>query len=323
MTTLVTGASGFIGGYVMRKLAKAGEPVRGFDLREPTDHPPDAEFVQGDILEPDQIAAAMDGVIHVIHAAAIAALWSPGRFDYDRVNVVGTARVLAAARRVRASTTLVSSYTTLVADSVEHDALLDENVELVPNRLLGRYPRSKRQAELVAIAAAEAGQKVNIVLPTAPVGPGDFNMTPPTVMIRDLARRKLPALLDCRLNLVDVDAVASAIIATRNVSGSGERYLLSGEDISMPDLAERISALTGVRAPKARVPGWLALGTARIEAGLARLIKRAPTAPLTGVRLAVRPCRFSNAKARAELGFAPRPLADTLVEALEWIADHG
>lgn len=323
MTVLVTGAGGFLGGHVVRRLVAAGVPVRGLDLTTPMDLPSATDWVEGSVLDADLLAKAFQGVDRVIHAAAIAALWSPGRFDFDRVNVVGTCRVLAEARRAGARTVLVSSYTTLVGRDTLPGARLDETIEVVPNRLLGLYPRSKRQAELAALAAAAAGQPVTIVLPSAPVGAGDINLTPPAKMLADLAAGRTPALLDCTLNLVDVAAVADTVIAALDRGKTGQRYLLSGEDIRMRDLATLIAGLGGKPAPRATVPLWLALAAARAEALVARVTKRPPTAPLTGVRLAARPCLFDNTRAREELGFAPRPLRTALAEALVWLREAG
>ena len=122
--------------------------MRGFDIRFPGGRHQDD--LTGSILDPDTLAEACEGVDGVIHAAALAQLWVPGRFDYDRVNGIGTCRVLAAARRANAPLVMVSSYTTLIGENAEDGTVLDESVEVVPNRLLGPYPSSKRQAELFA-----------------------------------------------------------------------------------------------------------------------------------------------------------------------------
>ena len=313
MKVLVTGAAGFLGGHLLSVLAARGYEPRGFDLVAG-----DGDWVTGSVQDPDAVAAAVDGVGLVIHAAAVADLWSPDRFSYDRVNVVGTCRVLAAARRAGARTVHVSSFTTLVARDTPPDALLDETAEIVPNRLTGPYPISKRQAELAALSAAAAGQQVVIVQPGAPVGAGDHRPTPPGRMILDLMQGRLPALLDCRLNLVDVRAVAEATVTAGERGASGTRYLLTGDDTTATELATLVAAASGTPAPTRRVPHAVALAAARVEAAIARLTGRPPRAPLTGVRLAGLPCRFDNARARAALDFAPRPLVDCVAEAVDW-----
>ena len=320
MTVLVTGAGGFLGGHLCGMLRGKGVPVRGFDIRYPAGRHQDD--VTGSILEPEALSEACNGVEGVIHAAALAQLWTPGRFDYDRVNGIGTCRVLAAARRANAPTVMVSSYTTLIGRDTVDGTVLDETAEIVPNRLLGRYPVSKRQAELFVQAAAGAGQQACIVMPSAPVGPGDFNLTPPSAMIRDLALGNTPALLDCLLNLVDVRAVAEATINALEAGAAGRRYLLAGESISLPELAARVAALSGQPAPRTKVSVAVALAVARVEALISRLSGRPPRAPLTGVRLAARKVDFNSSRARSELGFSPRSLDEILPEAVEWLTSH-
>jgi dihydroflavonol-4-reductase len=203
------------------------------------------------------------------------------------------------------------------------EAVLDETVELSPSDMLGPYPRSKREAELAALSAARMGQEVVIVQPSAPVGPGDHRLTPPSRMIRDLAAGKTPAVLDCLLNLVDVRVLAEAVISARDKGRSGERYLLTGEDLPMMEVAAKVAALAGVAAPRFKAPYWLALAAARVEAGVSALTKRPPTAPLTGIRLAGRRVRFDNTKARDELGFAPPPIDAALADAVAWMRAAG
>ncbi|MEM7059811.1 MAG: NAD-dependent epimerase/dehydratase family protein [Pseudomonadota bacterium] len=323
MTTLVTGAGGFLGGHIVRQLLAAGEPVRGLDLAFPEEFPDAAEAVIGSILEAEDIAAAMQNVTHIVHAAAVAHLWVPDRSSYDRVNALGTSRVLAAAGRAEAKTVLVSSFTTLVAQTTAPGTVLDETFEYAPTLLLGDYPRTKRQAEILAQSAVDAGQPVTIVQPAAPIGAGDYNLTPPTEMIRDLATGKVPALLNCSLNLVDAVAVAKAIIAARAVGVAGERYLLAGQDISLPNFAAMVAGMTEASVPHGRVPVWLALAAAQVEAGVSRITKRPPKAPLTGVRMAQKSCRFDSSKAKSTLGFAPRPLEECLAECLNWLRQSG
>ena len=129
----------------------------------------------------------------------------------------------------------------------------------------------------------------------------------------------MPALLNCQLDLVDVEAVADASITALERGEPGRRYLLSGEGISLPDLATKVGALTGRSPPSARVPMFVALTAARVEAALSRVTKRPPRAPLTGVRIAARPVSFSSERARAELDYTPRPLDEVLPQAVEWL----
>ena len=319
--TLVTGAGGFLGRQVVAALLARGEAARGLDLSFPAPLPDGAEPIEGSILDPDLLARSARGTGAVIHCAAVTGLWARHPVVYDRVNTRGTCEVLIAARRAGARMVHVSSYTTLIGGPDRGEETLDETVELAPSRMLGRYPRTKREAELFALSAARLGQEVVIAMPSAPVGPGDWRLTPPTRMLRDLAAGRTPALLDCLLNLVDVRAVAEGIVAARDHGRSGERYLLSGEDVEMRDLARRVARLAGVAAPRRQVPFRLALGVARAEALLGALTGRPPTAPLTGVRLAGRRVRFSNAKARDELGFEPPPLEGALADALAWMRE--
>ncbi|MGF1501965.1 MAG: hypothetical protein ACFBSD_09115, partial [Paracoccaceae bacterium] len=230
--------------------------------------------------------------------------------------------VLAAAAAAGAGrAVLVSSYTTLIAGR-RHPSLaqVDESVDLAPEDLLGPYPRSKRRAEL---AALEAALPTVIVQPSAPVGPGDWRPTPPGALLADMANGRLPAMLDCSWNLVDVRAVADGVVAALARGRPGARYLLSGENLDTEGVLARFEAASGVAGPRMRVPYGVALAAAHVGEAVARVTGRPPQAPLTGVRLAGPRIAFDNAKARRELGFAPPPVDGAIRDALLWLRSVG
>jgi dihydroflavonol-4-reductase len=321
MRVLVTGAGGFLGGHVAARLLARGDRVTGLDLAFP-EPPAGMQRVTGSILDPSALSRAAEGAEAVIHAAAITGLWARTPDDFERVNAGGTEAVLAAAARAGARRgVLVSSYTTLVSGRRgDPPRRVDETEELAPDALLGPYPRSKRRAEL---AAAAAPLPVAIVLPSAPVGPGDHAPTPPGRMLTDLANGRLPAMIDCGWNLVDVRDVAAGAIAALDRGQGGRRYLLAGEDMDTDALLSLVARVSGVPAPKARVPYPVALAAAAVSERVARLTGRPPAAPLTGVRLAGPRLVFDAARARTELGIAPGPVEGAIGDALAWFAARG
>lgn len=320
---LVTGANGFLGRHLVAALAARGDEPVALDLGFGPGFPGAVERIEASVTDREAMRRAAEGARAVIHGAAIAHLWTPEPEAHDRVNRGGTEATVAAAREAGARLVLVSSYTTLVAEGTPRRAVLDEGAEHPPEALLGPYPASKRRAELAVMTAAAEGADALAVLPTAPVGPGDRGLTEPTRMILDLAAGRTPAIVDTWLDLVDVRALAAGVLAAMDRGEAGRRYLLAGEGMTLADFAGRVARLAGVKAPRARVPFAVALAAARVEAGIARVTKRAPRAPLTGVRIAEKAVRLDGTRARAELGFEAPPVEPALEEALAWMRDEG
>ncbi len=318
---LVTGAGGFLGGHLCRLAAERGWEVTGLDLRFPEGFPHRA--ITGSVTRAADVAAALEGADAVIHAAAVTGLWAPSREDWFRVNLGGSECVAAAARAAGARLVHVSSFTTLVTGARGARRTVDETEELPPTALMGGYPASKRMAELAVLAEVARGLDAVIVLPTAPVGPGDPGPTPPMRLMRDLVLGRLPALLETRMNLVAVDALAEGVLAALERGLTGRRYLLAGENAWLSEIAAEAARLAGVGAPRARVPYALAhLAGMASEFG-AWLGGRPAGAPLTGIRLAGRPLDFANARARAELGFDPPGWRETVARAVAAVQAEG
>jgi len=317
---LVTGGHGFIGAHLVALLTARGRRVRVLDTREAA-APDGVETIVGSVTDPDTAARAVDGAERVFHLAAIPELWARDRGVFDRVNRAGTQTMLAAARAGSVGCFVyAASEVVLVARRIaDLPARLDETVELPPEALCGAYARSKRAGELAALAAADADFRVCSAIPTVPLGPGDCSRTPPTRMLEDLLAGRMPAYPNVTFDAVDVRDAALGLLLTAEHGRSGARYLLSGHSVAMGELLAQIAAAAGVIAPRLALPGWLAQAIGTLDTGLAALTGHTPRAPRDGTAIArrMRPC--SNAKARQELAFDPRPLGETVRDAVAWL----
>ncbi len=326
MNNLVTGGSGFVGAHLVSELCRRGEQVRVLDVTEPRELPDGADFVKASVTDETAIAKVMRGIDSVFHLAANAHLWARNKADYAAINIVGTEVVLKAASRAGVKRIVhTSSLTVLVGEHGRRSPVtVDERTKVPLDDMLGPYCQSKYLADQTALKAAQDGLPVTIILPTLPVGPGDYGLTPPTRMILDLITGKTPAYLQCLLNLIDVRDVAAGTILARDKGEVGERYILGHQDLWMSDLLEDLRAMTGVPMPKLRIPYAVALAAALVSEGMSDWItKRPPKAPLTGVRLAGRKIRFDSKKAVSKLGLTRRPLEDTLRDQLAWFFKQG
>ncbi len=320
--TLVTGGSGFVGNELVRLLRDRGERVRSFDLAPPLT----TNDVQGSITDAAAVAAAMEDVDSVFHLAGVAHLWVKDRGVFDEINRRGVEIVVDAAVKAGVRKFVhCSSLTTLVGEKTPIGAsTADESVRLTPEEMLGPYPRSKLEAERIVEAAAAKGFDAVIALPTEPLGPGDAALTPPTRMILDFANGATPAYIGCVLNFVPAASIAEGLIAAREHGARGERYLLGGENTPMRDLLAEIEKITGVPAPKTKMPYWVALAAGAVDTKLvSTLTGKPPKAPLTGVRLAGRQACFFSDKAATRLGWKAADWRPALRAAIDWFAAEG
>lgn len=323
---LVTGGSGFVGQHLVRQLVARGDTVRSLDIALPRDRARDYEFQQGSILDADALRRALAKVERLYHVAGNPNLWTARKSEFARVNHEGTRRVLAEAARHDIERIVYTSTESILKGrrARRDDGLIDETVSLALDDMPGPYCRSKFLGEQEALAAARRGQPVVIVNPTLPVGPGDHFLTPPTAMVLRFLNAGTPAYLDCELNFIDVRAAAAGHILAAEHGTVGERYILGGENLTLSAVLDMLRELTGLPMPRFRVPYWLALGASAIDETIADLVTHTPpAAPLTGLRLARSPNRFSSAKSIRELGLPQMPIKAAFADLVRWLDAEG
>ena len=325
MKVLVTGATGFIGGNLARLLSRQGYNVRAL-VRPGSDaltiNGTNVEQTPGDILDRESVARAVNGCEAVFHCAAAYTFWSHDPALVHRTNVEGTRTVLDAALREGVSRVVYTSTVSTVGYSVSGHANEESPVDV--GHLVGHYKKSKYKAERVAFDMASSGLPVVIVNPTAPVGPWDVKPTPTGRILVDFLCGRIPAYVATGLNVVDVEDVATGHILAMEKGVPGRRYLLGNRNMTLKELFTMLQTLTGLPAPRLRLPYWIALGAACIDQVVeGNLLRREPRIPLEGLRIAKSPMYVDCGKAVRELGQPQNPLEGALEKAVRWFRDHG
>jgi dihydroflavonol-4-reductase len=200
-----------------------------------------------------------------------------------------------------------------------------EGTEITRDQLNNPYKLSKWEAEQVALQMTGEGLPLVIVNPSAPVGPRDVKPTPTGKVVLDFLNRKLPAYLDTGLNWVHVRDVAAGHILAAEKGKIGERYILGHAEgnWTLKEVLEVLESLTGIPAPKVRIPYWVALATAHVNEGLSSFTGKPPMAVLAGVKMARHKMYFSPAKAIRELGLPQTDPKQALADAVAWFSEHG
>jgi dihydroflavonol-4-reductase len=327
MTTLVTGATGFVGAAVLRCLAEAGHNVRAL-VRPTSDRlnlsGVDCQIVTGDLTEPESLKRAVRNCEAVFHVAADYRIWVPDREKMHRVNVQGTIDLILAAAAAGVSRIVYTSSVAtlrlrddgLPADEESHGELSD---------MIGAYKQSKFLAEReVKRLVAEEGIPVIIVQPTAPFGPGDVKPTPTGRFVVEAGAGRMPAYVNTGLNVVHVDDVADGHLLAYEKGAIGESYILGGENRTLQWILETVAELTGQRPPRIRLPHWFLTPIAYVWEGVTRIRGSGePMMTVDSVRMSRKLMYFSIEKARRELGYSPRPAIEALRDEIEWFYKHG
>ena len=320
MLNLITGGAGFMGTHLSRLLIERGEEVRVFDLKAPVEVIDGVEYQQGSITDIDAVTKATQGCQRVFHLAAMAGLWAKDKSAFLKVNSDGTRNILQAAEAQRVDRVIhTSTESILVAmGRGRQRQVVNEQTQCTLEEMAGEYCQGKFLAEQEAREAAQRGQDVVIVNPTVPAGPGDHWQTPPTRMMLGFLNGQYPAYLDSTLNLADVRDIAEGHLLAADKGQRGQRYILGAHDVRLSDLLDHLQELSGLTMPKRRIPYALAWTVAKVGEWVSDyLTHRPPAAPMAGVRIAGIPVSFDNQYTLEALSWQPRPLVETLADAIE------
>jgi len=324
MTTLVTGAAGFLGSHVTRQLVARGDDVRVLVRASSSNRAISdlsLEYVTGDLRDATSLERAMNGVQRVFHVAADYRLWAKrSQVIYDS-NVGGTKNLLEAAKHAGVGQLVYTS--TVATIAVDRPELPNEFTEAKLEEMIGHYKRSKWMAEQEVLKAAKDGLPVIVAMPTTPVGPWDWKPTPTGKIILDFLNGKMPGYVETGLNFVGVEECAAGHLLVSEKGKIGERYLLGAENLTLKEVLDTLARITGLRAPWMKIPHGVALGVAYMGSALSRLVGKEPGIPVEGVKIARHKMFVDASRARRDLGFQPGPVAAALERAVRWYQANG
>ena len=332
MTTLVTGATGFVGGNLARALTERDEDVRVLVRPASNDlaiRDLNVTQVTGDVLCAESLRKAVGGCETVYHCAASYSFWSRQRDAIYQTNVQGTRNVLDAARESGARRVVFTSSVSTIGLPQHGGGNPDgplgaEEMPPDPSHLIGHYKQSKFQAEQLALAANDDDLHVIVVNPCAPVGAWDVKPTPTGRIPLDFARGRIPGYLATGMNLVDVADVSQGHILAMERGEPGERYILGNRNLTLLEVFGMLAEITGRRTPRLRFPYWLVIGAAYCDQWLeSDLMRREPSIPVEGIKITRHPMYVSSAKAIEQLGLPQNSVEAALEKAIRWFSDYG
>ncbi len=326
---LVTGASGHLGNTVIRKLLSRGEEVRAFILEKERPKALEglsAEVVSGDVTDPASLEPLFTGLggkeIYVLHLASLITIYAKAGPRVYAINVGGTRHMLEAAKKYKAKRFLYCGtiHTLPLPEDFDQEILEIDHYD--PQLVYGDYAKSKAQASQLVLDAAREGLDALIVQPSGILGPNDYLDGNFTRLFEKLVDRKLPAMIQGSYNFVDVNDVADGLIAAARMGRAGQSYNLTGHNVSVLEIMNQAAAMTGRREFKNTAPLWLAKLAAPFAEWWSKKMGKTPV--LTRYSLFTMSCphRFSNEKARTELGYRVRPLSETIRNTLEFMIEH-
>lgn len=321
---LVTGATGHIGNVLVRKLIERGERVRALILPNECRAPIqglDLEAVEGDVLDTDSLYKSMRDAKGVFHLAGVISIMPGSNEVVRQVNIQGTQNMVKVAKELKVGKFVYTS--SIHAIKRIEEGIIDETLPYDPENPYGEYDRAKAEATLDVQKAAQAGLEAMIACPTGVIGPYDYRGSLMGEVIHEAAVSKPTLYVDGAYDFVDVRDVADGLIAVANKGRRGESYILSGQKISVRYLLETVREITGKRFFQMKVPFDLARFAALFTPMYYSVARVTPRFTPYSLEVLRSNANISHAKATRELGYKPRPLYDSIRDAVRWFLEKG
>ena len=281
--------------------------------------------VVGDLRSVESVENAVSGCRAVFHVAALYRFWARDPSVLYEINVGGTRNVLQAAAEAGVERLVYTSTVgTLGLEGVSGSDAADERCFPDIRHLYGSYKRSKYVAEHEVLRATAEGLSTSLVLPTFPLGAGDRAPTPTGKLVLDFLNGRMPGYVDTVLNVAHVEDVAAGHLLAMERGRPGRSYILGGENLTLQALLGELAHITGLPAPRLKVPRAVSLVAAGLsEAVEGHLLRRHPSIPLEAARMSTSHMAFDDTRAHAELGYSSQPAAEALEDSARWFVESG
>ena len=319
MRVFVTGSTGFVGANLVRLLLQQGYKVRVLvrpSSRLSNIESLNLEVVIGDLNDPN-LSQSMRGCQALFHVAAHYSLWQCDKKLLHRNNVLGTRNILACAFEAGIERTVYTS--SVAAIGVGKNGIpVNETHQSPVEKLVGNYKKSKYYAEQEAIKAIKLGQNIVIVNPSTPIGGWDIKPTPTGEIILRFLKRQMPFYVNTGLNLIDVKDVAWGHLLALEKGRTGDRYILGNQNLSLKEILDKLSAITGLAAPHYTIPYFIPYAVAWIEEKILAPLGRKPTIAIDGVKMARQKMYYDATKAVRDLGLPQSSVDRALEKSVSW-----
>jgi len=324
MNIVVTGATGHIGNVLVRELLKEGHSVKALVPPFENDLPIrglDVDVVPADICDAASLGPTFKGADAVYHLAGIIAI-TPGKEALlQKVNVQGTRNVVNSCLESGVGRLIYTSSIHAIQEP-PHGIVINATCPVDPDNVLGPYARSKALGTLEVRRGIERGLDAGIVHPSGVIGTFDFRISEMGQLVLDFIRGKLKAYLDGAYDFADVRDVAHGLMLACSKGRRGESYILSGERVSIKRIMELLEETSGVKAPAFKVPAWLARTAGKLAPIYYRITRSKALFTDYSVDVLRSNSMVTSEKARAELGYNPRSVPESICDSVAWFRQY-